>query len=322
MSSAQQSEPTPRAIEADLRLPAGVAGQRLDGALASVLPQHSRARLQRWISDGALTVDGKQARPRDRVHGGEVICLRATEAAQVADAPEAIPLQLLHQDADCLVVNKPAGLVVHPGAGNRSGTLVNALLALDPQLALLPRAGIVHRLDKDTSGALLVARSAEAHTALVSALARREIEREYLALVQGEPVSGFTVDQPLDRHPTDRLRRAVREDGRPAVTHVRIEHRFTGYTLLRCKLETGRTHQIRVHLAHMRLPIVGDPLYGGRLRLPAGAEPALVDALRGFRRQALHAEKLAFAHPIEGHRVAVQAAIPDDFRDLLRLLAG
>ncbi len=322
MSDADRAEPALRAIEADLRLPDSVAGQRLDGALAALLPEHSRARLQRWISDGSLTVDGATARPRDRVHGGEVICLRASEEVQVADAPEAIELDLLHQDEACLVVNKPAGLVVHPGAGNRSGTLVNGLLALDPQLAVLPRAGIVHRLDKDTSGALLVARSMEAHTALVAALARREIEREYLALVQGEPVSGFSVDAPLDRHPTDRLRRAVREDGRPALTHVRIEHRFDGYTLLRCKLETGRTHQIRVHLAHVRLPIVGDPLYGGRLRLPAGADPLLVEALRGFRRQALHAERLAFEHPSSGERIAVKAALPADLRALLKLLAG
>lgn len=314
--------PELRAIDADLRLPTSVAGQRLDGALAALLPEHSRVRLQRWISDGVLTVDGATARPRDRVRGGEQICLRATEEIRVDDEPEAISLDLLHQDNDCLVINKAAGLVVHPGAGNRTGTLVNGLLALDPQLAVLPRAGIVHRLDKETSGALLVARNAEALHVLTDALARRDIEREYLALVQGEPVSGFTVDQPLDRHPTDRLRRAVRENGRPAVTHVRIEHRFNGYTLLRCKLETGRTHQIRVHLAHMRLPIVGDQVYGGRLRLPAGASEELIAGLRGFRRQALHAETLAFAQPVGGERVAAHAPIPDDMRALLKLLAA
>ena len=322
MAEAVGAAPELRAIDADLRLPPSVAGQRLDGALAALLPEHSRARLQRWISDGVLTVDGATARPRDRVRGGEQIRLRATEELRVADEPEAIPLELLHEDEACLVINKAVGLVVHPGAGNRAGTLVNGLLALDPQLAKLPRAGIVHRLDKDTSGALLVARTAEALHTLTNALAKREIEREYYALVQGEPVSGFSVDQPLDRHPTDRLRRAVRENGRPAVTHVRIEHRFNGYTLLRCKLETGRTHQIRVHLAHMRLPIVGDQLYGGRLRLPSGASEALIEGLRGFRRQALHAEKLAFAHPTSGDRIEVKAPLPDDMRALLKLLAA
>lgn len=312
-----QSEPTLQPICRDGVLPRERAGLRLDACLAQLWPEFSRSQLRRWIEDGSIQVDGKASRPRERVRGGERVELKACERVQAPDQPEAIPLHLLYQDEALMVVDKPAGLVVHPGAGNRGGTLVNALLALDPILARLPRAGIVHRLDKDTSGALLVARSASSHQALGKALARREIEREYLALVQGEPVSGFTVDAPLDRHPTDRLRRAVVNDGRPAVTHARIESRYPGYTLLRCRLETGRTHQIRVHLAHMRLPIVGDPLYGGRLRLPAGASETLIAALRGFRRQALHARRLAFAHPEDGRWIETKSALPEDFAALL-----
>jgi 23S rRNA pseudouridine1911/1915/1917 synthase len=313
-------DPLLRPIEADAELSRELAGQRLDASLAQVWPQHSRSQLQRWLESGAISVDGAPARGRVRVRGGERVSLRATEQIQAPDQPEAIPLDFLFEDPAVLVLSKPAGLVVHPGAGNRSGTLVNALLAFDPMLARLPRAGIVHRLDKETSGALLIARTAEAHQILVRALAAREIEREYLALVQGEPVSGVTVDAPLDRHPGDRLRRAVVHDGRPAVTHARIEKRYNGYTLLRCKLETGRTHQIRVHLAHMRLPIVGDPLYGGRLRLPAGASPELIEQLRGFRRQALHAIRLAFAHPLSGERIETHAPMPADFSELLQAL--
>jgi 23S rRNA pseudouridine1911/1915/1917 synthase len=317
----ETADPLLRPIEADAELSRELAGQRLDASLAQVWPQHSRSQLQRWLQSGAISVDGQPARGRERVRGGERVSLRAIEQIQAPDQPEQMPLDLLYEDASLLVLNKPAGLVVHPGAGNRSGTLVNALLAFDPMLARLPRAGIVHRLDKETSGALLIARTADAHQALVRALAAREIEREYLALVQGEPVSGFTVDAPLDRHPGDRLRRAVVHDGRPAVTHARIEQRFSGYTLLRCRLETGRTHQIRVHMAHMRLPIVGDPLYGGRLRLPAGASSELIEQLRGFRRQALHAIRLAFAHPVSAEPIQIHAEMPDDFKMLLRALA-
>ena len=313
----ETTDPTLRPIEADTELPRELAGQRLDASLAQLWPEHSRSQLQRWLEEGLILVDGVQPKARSRVRGGEIVQLRATERIQAPDKAESIPLDLLVEDDELFIVNKPAGLVVHPGAGNPQGTLVNALLALDPALAKLPRAGIVHRLDKETSGALLVARTSQAHQTLVQALSQREIEREYLALVHGEPVSGFTVDAPLDRHPTDRLRRAVVHDGRPAITHARIEVRYPGYTLLRCRLETGRTHQIRVHMAHMRYPIVGDPLYGGRLRLHAGAPTELIEVLRGFRRQALHAQRLRLDHPVSGATVEALAPLPEDFKALL-----
>src|SRR6185437_15543923 len=238
--------------------------------------------------------------PRQLVRGGEMVELTVVEENAVEAAPEPIALRILHEDAELLVLDKPAGLVVHPGAGNRHGTLLNALLHHDPQLVTLPRAGIVHRLDKDTSGLLVVARTLRAHTALVAMLSRREIHRRYVALVNGVPVAGGTVDAPLDRHPVDRVRRAVREGGRPARTHYRVRERFRAHALLQCELESGRTHQIRVHMAHAGWPLVGDPLYGRGLRLPRGATSALADALRGFKRQALHAEHLAFAHPVTG----------------------
>jgi 23S rRNA pseudouridine1911/1915/1917 synthase len=238
----------------------------------------------------------------------------------LADAPEAIDLNLLAEDPEFFVVNKPAGLVVHPGAGNRTGTLVNALLHRDPSLAGLPRAGVIHRLDKDTSGALVAARTLTAHHTLTKAMAAREIRREYLTLVFGKVISGGTIDAPIGRHPTDRIRMAVIEDGKPAVSHYRVVERFGAHTLLRVALETGRTHQIRVHMAHLRWSIVGDPLYGGSLRLPAGASETLKDALRGFKRQALHAETLVFAHPVTGEEVRNSAPLPDDMRQLLQVL--
>jgi 23S rRNA pseudouridine1911/1915/1917 synthase len=242
------------------------------------------------------------------------------EAPVLGDRPEAIGLDIVFEDADLLVIDKPAGLVVHPGAGNRAGTLLNALLHHDPGLARVPRAGIVHRLDKDTSGLLVVARSLPAHTALVRMLAARDVHRRYAAIVNGVPVAGGAVDAPLDRHPSDRLRRAVREGGRPAVTHYRVREKFRAHALLQCELESGRTHQIRVHMAHAGWPLVGDPLYGRGLKLPRGATPRLADALRGFRRQALHAERLGFAHPATGEALAFDAEPPRDFLDLLDAL--
>jgi 23S rRNA pseudouridine1911/1915/1917 synthase len=227
---------------------------------------------------------------------------------------------VLYEDAEVIVLDKPAGLVVHPGAGNPTGTLVNALLHHDPGLAALPRAGIVHRLDKDTSGVMVVARTLQAHTSLVSQLSERGVHRQYLAVVTGALVSGGTANAPIERHPRDRIRMAVREDGRDAVTHYRLRERFRAHTALECRLETGRTHQIRVHMAHLRHPIVGDPLYGGPLKLPKGASEALIEALRGFRRQALHAETLEFAHPASGEPVRCSAPVPGDMQQLLRVL--
>ncbi|HET9049809.1 MAG TPA: 23S rRNA pseudouridine(1911/1915/1917) synthase RluD [Chiayiivirga sp.] len=301
-------------------IPLDAAGQRVDRVLAELFPEYSRSRIAGWIKSGQVRVDGEVPRPRDAVRGGESVEIDATLEVATDSAPEPIALAILHQDAHVLVVNKPVGLVVHPGAGNPAGTLVNALLHLDPTLALLPRAGIVHRLDKDTSGALVVARTIEAHTALVEQLAARDVHRQYEAIVNGRLIAGGTVDAPLDRHPVDRLRRAVREDGKPAVTHYRVRERYRIHTRIECVLETGRTHQIRVHMAHVRHPLVGDGLYGGALRLPKAASEATIAALRSFRRQALHAEKLAFEHPIHGGLIEVIAPAPADYQSLVRAL--
>ncbi|WP_271680131.1 23S rRNA pseudouridine(1911/1915/1917) synthase RluD [Thermomonas mangrovi] len=301
-------------------VPAAAAGRRLDAVLAELFPEYSRSRLSAWIKAGQVTVDGAPARPRDPVHGGETIVLDAVEEVQTHAVAEDIPLDVLYEDEHVFVLDKPAGLVVHPGAGNPAGTLVNALLHRDPALDKLPRAGIVHRLDKDTSGVMVVARTLQAHTALVAQLSAREVHRQYLAIVVGALVSGGTADAAIDRHPRDRLRMAVREDGKDAVTHYRLRERFRAHTALECRLETGRTHQIRVHMAHLKHPIVGDPLYGGSLRLPKGASEDLIAALRGFKRQALHAEVLAFAHPVTGEAIRCEAPVPADMQALMALL--
>ncbi|HEY3732213.1 MAG TPA: 23S rRNA pseudouridine(1911/1915/1917) synthase RluD [Steroidobacteraceae bacterium] len=303
-----------------LQLPASTAGLRLDQALAAALPQYSRARLQRWIRTGAVRVHGQMALARTRVLGGEQIVVEAQFEADPAVAAEVLPLDIVYEDRALLVLNKPAGMVVHPGAGNRGHTLQNALLAHDPALARVPRAGLVHRLDKDTSGLLIVARTPEAHTRLVAMLAERAIGREYLALVSGVPTGGARIEQPIGRHRSQRTRMAVRSDGREAVTSYRIEQRFAAHTLLRVRLETGRTHQIRVHLAHVGLPVIGDPVYGGRRRLPAGASPTLIALLQGLHRQALHAERLVLPHPHSGQELSFQAPLPPDFAALLAAL--
>lgn len=307
-----------RTVHADV--PVEVAGQRFDQILPGLFHGHSRAHLAGEVRLGRIRLDGREVLPRVRVRGGEEVVWQREDAPILGDLPEVIELAIVFEDADLLVVDKPAGLVVHPGAGNRAGTLLNALLNHDPGLAMVPRAGIVHRLDKDTSGLLVVARSLAAHTALTRMLGARDVHRRYAAIVNGVPVAGGTVDAPLDRHPSDRLRRAVREGGRPAVTHFRVREKFRAQALLQCELESGRTHQIRVHMAHVGYPLVGDPLYGKGLKLPRGATPRLTDALRGFKRQALHAEHLAFAHPVTDEPLAFDASPPADFLDLLAAL--
>ena len=302
------------------QVPDSAAGRRFDAVLAELFPEYSRSRLSEWIKSGAALLDGNQARPRDPVRGGEQVSLQVVLETQSHDAPEDIPLSVLYQDADVIVLDKPAGLVVHPGAGNPGGTLVNALLHFDPALAALPRAGIVHRLDKDTSGVMVVARTLPAHTSLVAQLSERDVHRQYLAIVMGALVSGGSVSAPIDRHPRDRVRMAVREDGRDATTHYRLRERYRAHTALECRLETGRTHQIRVHMQHLKHPILGDPLYGGALKLPKGASDELVAVLRGFRRQALHAETLEFAHPVSGAPVRCTAPVPEDMQQLMRAL--
>ncbi|MFT4249216.1 MAG: 23S rRNA pseudouridine(1911/1915/1917) synthase RluD [Pseudomonas sp.] len=301
-------------------VPDQAAGRRFDAVLAELFPEFSRSRLAEWIKSGDALLDGEPARPRDPVRGGETVQLQVVLETQTRAEPQDIPLDILYQDDQVFVIDKPAGLVVHPGAGNPDGTLVNALLFRDPGLSALPRAGVVHRLDKDTSGVMVVARTLQAQTALVEQLSAREVHRQYLAVVVGALVSGGTAAAPIERHPRDRLRMAVREDGKDAVTHYRLRERFRAHTALECRLETGRTHQIRVHMAHLKHPIVGDPLYGGALKLPKGATDALVAQLRGFKRQALHAETLEFAHPVSGEPVRASAPVPADLLGLLAAL--
>ncbi|MET4728955.1 23S rRNA pseudouridine1911/1915/1917 synthase [Lysobacter enzymogenes] len=298
-------------------VPDAAAGRRFDAVLAELFPDYSRSRLAAWIKTGDARLNGREVRPRDPVQGGETVELNVVLDTQTHAIAEDIALDVLYEDAEVIVLDKPAGLVVHPGAGNPAGTLVNALLHRDPSLAALPRAGIVHRLDKDTSGVMVVARTLPAHTSLVDQLSAREVHRQYLAVVVGALVSGGTANAAIDRHPRDRLRMAVREDGRDAVTHYRLRERFRAHTLLECRLETGRTHQIRVHMQHFKHPIVGDPLYGGPLKLPKGASDSLVEALRGFKRQALHAETLEFVHPVSGEPVRCTAPVPADMLQLI-----
>jgi 23S rRNA pseudouridine1911/1915/1917 synthase len=303
-----------------LTLPPDAAGLRLDQALARALPQYSRTLLSAWIESGAVQVEGRSLRGKDKVLGGEQVRIEAQLAAETGVSPEAMPLAVVFQDRSLLVIDKPAGLVVHPGAGNARHTLQNALLALDPKLALVPRAGLVHRLDKDTSGLLLVARTPESHTKLVAAMAAREITREYLAVCSGVMTAGGTVDEPIGRHRTQRTRMAVRAQGRPAVTHYRVARRFRAHTLVRVTLETGRTHQIRVHLAHIGFPVVGDAVYGGRRRIPAGSTPALAAQLQAFPRQALHAARLTLRHPQTGRELTWEVPPPQDMQQLLSAL--
>jgi len=301
-------------------VPVELAGSRLDQALAQMFPEYSRSRLKGWLLAGSITVDGNSWRPRDPVAGGEEIRLAAVAEIAVKAEAEPIPLDVVHEDDALLVINKPAGLVVHPGAGNAGGTLLNALLHHSSGLEELPRAGIVHRLDKDTSGLLLVGKTLPAHTALTRSLAERQISREYLAVCSGVLTGGGTIDAPIARHPVDRTRMTVRDGGRAAITHYTVVERFRAHTYIRVSLDTGRTHQIRVHFAHRRHALVGDPAYGGRLALPKGATPPLVDALRSFRRQALHATKLVFEHPETGEALSVEVPPPADFRQLVDIL--
>ncbi len=309
------------ALDKDIKtVPDSLAGLRLDQALAKMFPDYSRSRLKAWVLDGAVLVDGEAMRPRDRIDGGEEVELNPVAETVVESKPEPMRLDLIHEDESLLVINKPAGLVVHPGAGNPYGTLMNGLLHHAPELAELPRAGIVHRLDKETTGLLLVARTLQSHTALVRALAEREISRRYTAVCQGVLTGGGTIDAPIGRHPVDRTRMSVVDDGKPAVTHYTVVERFRAHTHVDVALETGRTHQIRVHFAWRRHALVGDSVYGGRLALPGGASEGLVESLRGFRRQALHARELSLAHPASGVQCRFEAPLPADLEALLAAL--
>ena len=306
----------------EARVGIDLAGTRLDQALARLFPDYSRSRLQAWTHEGRVSVNGEQRRPRDKVSVDDRLQLRVVAEDKVACVPQDIPLDILYQDDHLLVVNKPAGLVVHPAAGNPDGTLQNGLLFHDPALIELPRAGIVHRLDKDTTGLMVIGRSQAAYKRLVDAIAAHKVEREYRALVIGSMPAGATIDMPIGRHPTQRTRMAVSPMGKPSVTHFRVLEHFRGHTLLKVMLETGRTHQIRVHMAHLRHPIFGDPVYGGRLRLPGGASDELKQVLRGFRRQALHAKRLQLLHPVSGRPMRFECAIPADMRGVIDALAA
>jgi 23S rRNA pseudouridine1911/1915/1917 synthase len=301
-------------------VPTELAGRRLDQAAAALLPEFSRTRLRAWIDAGALTIGDRAAKARMLLKGGEELALDAELEVAVEAGAEAIPLSVLYADDALLVIDKPVGLVVHPGAGNRSGTLQNALLHGYPELELLPRAGLVHRLDKDTSGLLLVARTLASHTALTAALERRDIKRTYRAICQGALTGGGSIDAPIGRHRRERTKMAVTESGRPARSHYRVVERFRAHTYCEIELETGRTHQIRVHMAHIRAPLLGDPVYGGRPKLPPAAGDALRAALQGFRRQALHASRLRLAHPETGAELDFQSPLAPDLAALLALL--
>ena len=301
-------------------IPPDFAGLRFDQALARVFPDYSRTILKNWLLAGCITRDGQPGRPRDAVTGGEHVEVMVLPAPPAADEPQAIQLDVLYKDPSLVVVNKPAGLVVHPGAGNRSGTLLNALLHLDADLAALPRAGIVHRLDKNTSGLMVVARTLPAHTSLVRQIQAREVRRQYHAVVNHVLISGGTIDSPIGRHPVHRTKMAVVANGKDAITHYRVLRRFRAHSLVEVTLQTGRTHQIRVHMAALGYPLVGDTCYGGGSSVKRGLTPALRAALRAFGRQALHAETLQLRHPVSSESMLWQAPLPADLSELLATL--
>lgn len=302
-------------------MPPELAGERADKAAAILFDEFSRALLTRWMGEGALKVDGSVVKPKTRLMGGECLELDAlAEPAENWASGQPIEFNVLYEDDDLLVVDKPAGIVVHPGAGNPDGTLVNGLLEHRPTLARLPRAGIIHRLDKDTSGLLVVAASLQAHTRLVRDLQDRNVERRYLAVCEGRMVAGRDIEAPIGRDPRHRTRQAVREDGKPALTRVRVQERYRVHTLIEAQLATGRTHQIRVHLSSVGYPLVGDRRYGARGRLPTAADSGLVERLRGFPRQALHAWVLGLNHPVSGEALEFVSPLPEDLTGLIESL--
>ncbi|CAB9494646.1 MULTISPECIES: 23S rRNA pseudouridine(1911/1915/1917) synthase RluD [Alteromonas] len=310
---------SPNTIQLEASTEAAHFGLRLDQVLADLFPEYSRSKLKTWIQDGNVSVNGEVITvPRHKMQMDELITVQAEMDVQVTSVAQDIALDIVYEDEHILVINKPADLVVHPGAGNPSGTVLNALLNHYPEIDKVPRAGIVHRLDKDTTGLMVVAKTIPAQTHLVDQLQRREMSREYEAIALGTMVAGGIVDEPIGRHATKRTHMAVREMGKPAVTHYRVIEKFRAYTHLRLKLETGRTHQIRVHMAHIKHPLLGDQVYGGRPRLPKGASEEFIAALRGFQRQALHAAQLSLFHPETEEWMTWKAPLPQDMQDLLK----
>ena len=310
---------SPNTIQLEASTEAAHFGLRLDQVLADLFPEYSRSKLKTWIQEGNVAVNGEVITvPRHKMEMDEVVTVKAEMDVQVTSEAQDIALNIVYEDDHILVINKPSDLVVHPGAGNPSGTVLNALLNHVPEIDKVPRAGIVHRLDKDTTGLMVVAKTVPAQTHLVDQLQRREMSREYEAVALGTMVAGGIVDAPIGRHATKRTHMAVREMGKPAVTHYRVIEKFRAYTHLRLKLETGRTHQIRVHMAHIKHPLLGDQVYGGRPRLPKGASEEFIGALRGFQRQALHAAQLSLFHPETEEWMTWKAPLPEDMQKLLK----
>lgn len=311
-------------IQKQLIIPRELHNQRVDYALAQLLPEYSRSQITHWIKSGAIIMNHKACKPKDKVFDGNLIEVNVQFTSTDSDftqcEPENIPLNIIYEDDDVLVINKPAGLVVHPGAGNKEHTLVNALLHHAPDLQHLPRAGIIHRLDKDTTGLLIIAKSLIAHTSLIRQMHDRTIQRHYITLVHGHIISGGTIDTHFGRHPRNRLKMAVTKQGRQAITHFTINKHYGDYTLLDVSLMTGRTHQIRVHLAHINHPVVGDQLYCNRARFPKDATDTVLMHLTQFKRQALHARTISFYHPQTDKELTFNADIPDDFESLLNVL--
>ncbi|WP_373389190.1 23S rRNA pseudouridine(1911/1915/1917) synthase RluD [Pseudomonas alcaligenes] len=314
------SEDSDQLIQLTAEVPSDLGGQRLDQVAAQLFDEYSRSRLTAWIKEGRLTVDGALLRPKDVVHSGAVLDLQAEQEAQGEWVAQDIPLNIVYEDEHLLVIDKPAGLVVHPAAGHADGTLLNALLHHVPDIINVPRAGIVHRLDKDTTGLMVVAKTLQAQTRLVDQLQKRTVSRIYECICIGVITSGATIDAPIGRSSANRQRMAVIDGGKPAVTHYRVLERFRSHTHVRVKLETGRTHQIRVHMTHAGYPLVGDPLYAGRFRIPPAASPTLVQTLKEFPRQALHARFLELEHPVTGQRMKWTSPLPEDLVWLLSLL--
>ncbi len=313
----QDDEP---GAELQLSIPAELDALRVDQALAQLLPRYSRSVIQSWIKSGSVLRGGKTPKAKEKLMTGDVLQVTIPLQKPAEWLAQDIPLDIIFQDDHLLVINKPVGLVVHPGAGNPDGTLLNALLALDDSLRLLPRAGIVHRLDKDTSGLMVVARTEASRMALVKQLSARTVSRRYLAITSGIPVAGETIEQPIGRHPVDRVRMAVSDRGKPAITHFRVLEKFRRHALVEAKLETGRTHQIRVHLAWRGFPLLGDSVYGGRPKPPSGADKSLISCLQDFRRQALHATALSLIHPENGKSIAWEQPPPPDLQGLMEAL--
>ncbi len=314
------SEDSDQLIQLTAEVPSDLGGQRLDQVAAQLFDEYSRSRLTAWIKEGRLTVDDAVLRPKDVVHGGAMLSLQAEQEAQGEWVAQDIPLNIVYEDEHILVIDKPAGLVVHPAAGHADGTLLNALLHHVPDIVNVPRAGIVHRLDKDTTGLMVVAKTLQAQTKLVDQLQKRSVSRIYECICIGVITSGATIDAPIGRSSANRQRMAVIDGGKPAVTHYRVLERFRSHTHVRVKLETGRSHQIRVHMTHAGYPLVGDPLYAGRFRIPPAASPTLVQTLKEFPRQALHARFLELEHPATGQRMKWTSPLPEDLVWLLSLL--